>query len=240
MAATALAPSAPKRRPIGSSYVEEVLLSDDEDMVVTSTVVASAHKPNTSTPLVQDFRPKTEAFEPPISASIMPRLRDLGQTSDKWRSSAKASSAGIPYESKQAQLPESKIDFDDGNLSAPSRSVSAWAHLSRSSSRYSDNNEDYDGYEGSSSDFNGPGLGKEALQNINRINRVASAHSSSRTDKIEDTHSQPTSVVSAAAPATRSVEFTQDGGKVVRYRNGTVKEIKADGSMEVRFTNGAE
>ena len=65
---------------------------------------------------------------------------------------------------------------------------------------------------------------------------------------MKDTHSLPSTTNSnanghVAATTTnsnkdRSEEVLADGSKLIRYRNGTVKELHVDGSSLVRFTNG--
>ena len=53
----------------------------------------------------------------------------------------------------------------------------------------------------------------------------------------ESSATQPNESQSAAT-TTRSIETTPEGGKIVKYRNGTVKEVRPDGMVEVRFRNG--
>ena len=107
----------------------------------------------------------------------------------------------------------------------------------RSANRYDENeDEDEDGYglEGNSEGYDAPGE-SFALPTSDQVNaRASSSSSSSSTSTSTSSSTSNTNTGSAS----RTEELLPDGRKLVRYRNGTIKEVHPTGGTIVRFVNG--
>merc|ERR1712196_130592 len=107
--------------------------------------------------------------------------------------------------------------------------------MGRSSSRYSEIQEDDDDYNHNFSynDAQKNTIDNYAADGFNNTSRITNAsstmHSPPRTTKGFD--------IERTTPG-RTEEILPNGNKIIRYSNGTVKELEPNGYSVVRFTNG--
>ena len=77
------------------------------------------------------------------------------------------------------------------------------------------------------------------LVQIYNYRYTSNSNSDNNIDSYNDSYNNTTKVAhNSTSGADRKVTFLSDGGKVVRYSDGTEKEVDSEGVVTVTFTNG--
>jgi len=233
--------SATKRRPYGSTYAEEVLLGDETGLVLTTvedaTPIISEHTSENESENFNTaegssyFRPRLVSFEPSPTSSILPPNAGIPMHLQALSSSgAPSGSELLKKDLEDCGFDKNKL-FDDGALRVGS---SSWSRASKGSARYSDERASQSSL----------GSFDDDRRSVLHPTEVQGAHQESSWQLGSVQRPTPTTNVTKstltheASASSRTIELTADGRRIIRYRNGTVKETKADGSVEVKFANG--
>jgi hypothetical protein len=232
----------------GASYVEEVYIEDQDDDIIINTVqtkdspsISVVMNHNHKTPPV-DFRPKQENFEPAIYDSIIPKYSIGNQLIDKEINKISRSSRGSRYsgDSEYDDEDEGEDTYNNNHKRADDFFTLSEQKTTSPAGQDDDNNLFMSTKISTQDTYNNDNIQSSKINEINNNSFGNSTFSFSNSPSNTNTntvHPDPNSPGKISAN-NRKVETTTYGSKLITYRNGTTKEIKPDGSVEVRFTNG--